>query len=106
MNTQVYTFVRELETLAKQRNPDVNLITSEGPRFIIIRERYPMIPPAALNNIYAKIEKGTLDVYSQSGKKPRGNLNNPYGGLDLIDQSGVIVHNQKYQRRLDQLNTY
>ena len=103
---QVHTFVAELEALARQRNPAINLIVNEGPRFIIIRERYPTMPPAALNNIYARIEKGTLNVYSQSGKKPRGNLNNPYGGLDLIDPYGVIVNEQKHQRRLDELNAH
>ena len=54
--------------------------------------------------IYAKVELTTGDVYSESGKKPRGNiLTGPYYGKELIDEWGVIVNRVKAQKRLLEL---
>ena len=54
--------------------------------------------------IYARIEKATGDIYSQSGTTARGNLlTSPYGGKELIDKYGVIVNRSKLQRRLQDL---
>ena len=54
--------------------------------------------------IYIRIDKNTLDVYSKSGKVPKGNLrDSPYHGFDLIDGYGVIVNTGKYKKRLEDL---
>lgn len=53
--------------------------------------------------IYARIDSQG-NIYSQSGSKPRGNLQDePYHGIDLIDKYGVIVNDLKYAGRLTEL---
>ena len=51
----------------------------------------------------AKIEKSTGDIYSQSGKKPRGNIKSKHCGEEYIDAYGVIVNNKKFEEKLNKL---
>lgn len=72
----------------------------EGPRFISL-----VYPDGNFEYTFARVEKETGDVYSQSGSQAKGNLfTSPYQGRELIDTWGVIVNRQKAERRLQQLN--
>ncbi len=78
---------------------DLNI--SSGPRFINVgyadnNRRYT----------YARIDKETGEIYSQSGNTPRGNLfSQPYHGIDIIGQHGVIVNQNKLSAHSEQLRT-
>lgn len=52
---------------------------------------------------FVKIEKKTGDIYSQSGNKPRRNIFDPLGGIDLINSNGVIVNATKLKTRREQI---
>lgn len=56
--------------------------------------------------IFVKIDKKNGDIYSQSGKKPRGNINSEYNGLEYITASGVIMFKDRLEKRLDELKNH
>ncbi|SNW62244.1 Hypothetical protein ORPV_340, partial [Orpheovirus IHUMI-LCC2] len=108
MDPRIQRFVDEMERLNSLIYPGRNAKyrIEEGSKFYNIRQRYDGMPPAAEKHNIARIDKNNLDVYSSTGTKPRGNLNNQYGGFDLIDGYGVIVNDQNYKTRLHQLSQY
>lgn len=85
-----------LEEARKLSGRDITL--KEGPRFISLVDGF--------GYTFARVDKETGDVYSQSGSKPQGNLmTSPYGGRELISETGVIVNRQKAERRLQELGS-
>lgn len=72
----------------------------EGPRFISL-----VYQNGNFEYTFARVERETGDVYSQSGSQSKGNLiTSPYQGKELIDSAGVIVNRQKAARRLRELD--
>lgn len=71
-----------------------------------MKERFMDIVYMDNNRCYtfARIELTTGDIYSQAGKKPQGNIfTAPWYGFDAIGAHGVIVNNNKYLARVEQL---
>ena len=97
-NPLLFNFIEELRRLIGQRGNTIT--TTIGTKYINVND----VSPDGKSNLLARIDRKTLDVLSPTGKAPRGNLNNTYGGFDLIDQYGVIVNANKYKTRLAQLN--
>jgi hypothetical protein len=82
-----------------QRLTGKDILIADGTRFIILKYK-----SGNFEYIFARIEKGTGDIYSASGKTPKGNIYaSPYGGIDVINERGVIVNKQKLARRLNEL---
>lgn len=53
---------------------------------------------------YARIEILTGDIYTRTGKKPRGNIfDAPWYGFDVIDANGVIISGNERTKRVAQL---
>lgn len=98
---KVRAFVEEQEKLCKRYNDQHKVFVTEGRKYLHIN--VDTQSPCGRPSYIGRIDKKTLDVYSQSGKKPRGNINNQYGGFDLIDMYGVIVNDEKYRKRLSEL---
>lgn len=70
-----------------------NLHVDNGKRFLIVRgnEVNPSYPKGYT---YARIEKGTGKVFSQSGKKSRGTIFSKFSGTELITRDGVMVYDE------------
>lgn len=87
-------FLQEAKSLSGRQ-----LVLKTGPRFISL-----VYHDGGFEHTFARVEKLTGDVYSQSGQTPRGNLlTSLYGGLELIGKYGVIVNRQKAAARLQEL---
>jgi len=48
--------------------------------------------------VFARIERETGDIYSQSGKKVRGSIFSEHYGLDCVTRLGVIVNANKQRK--------
>lgn len=102
---RIQTFLDELQRIMATNpdHPNPQFVIKEGPKFVTLGRR--LQPPfnQDIVNTVTKIDKNTLDVYSASGTKPRGNLKDQFKGLDLISPSGIIVNRQGVAQRLAQI---
>lgn len=62
----------------------------EGRRFDLVRGQSSGVGPSS-GYVFARVERATGDIYSQSGKTVRGSLFSPQSGLDAVSRNGVVV---------------
>ncbi|SNW62236.1 Hypothetical protein ORPV_332 [Orpheovirus IHUMI-LCC2] len=100
---KITRFVEEMEKLMRLRNDTIRLKIVEGNKYYNVREEYEGMSESEKSLNYIRISKDTLDVYTSTGKKSRGNLNNEYGGLDLVNKEGIILVKCKHEKRIQEL---
>ena len=93
MDPKVTAFYNEILRVMRTNpdNPNIQLEIKQGPKYITIGERLQRPANTNVVNTVTRIDRQTLDVYSASGSKVRGNLNDPQGGFDLISMYGIRV---------------
>lgn len=79
------------------------LYIDETKKLYILRGNNFNQPSFPKGYIFAKVDKITGDIYSQSGKVSKGNIFSKFNGIECINVFGVIVNKPQIIERIKEL---